>query len=80
MLWIPLNLRSPPVLNSNQHPASVGTIVRTHGMNNLLHPLDYTVRPKESCGDSPNKKNRMGLRLSAMYNLEPNSPARTRNG
>src|SRR5271165_227299 len=48
MLRIPLNPRGPPLLNSNQHPARIGTVVRTRGLNNLLHKLVrlYGASPK----------------------------------
>src|ERR1035437_818459 len=43
MLRIALNLRGPPVLDGDQHPASIRTVVRTSGMDDLLHRFDYTV-------------------------------------
>ena len=45
MLRITLNLCRTPVLHGDQDPASVGTIVRTRGMHDLLHgndSFDYT--------------------------------------
>jgi hypothetical protein len=36
MLRIALNFRSPPVLNRDQNPARIGTVVRTRGMDDLL--------------------------------------------
>src|SRR5437660_5188198 len=37
MLRIALNLRRPPILNGDQHTASIGAVVRTRGMDDLLH-------------------------------------------
>ena len=46
MLRISLNLRGTPVLHRDQHPASIGAIVRTRGMDDLasyLQSFDYKV-------------------------------------
>lgn len=56
MFRITLNLRRPPILHGNQHPASIGAIVRTHGMNDLLHPLDYTVPSKPTRASTRKQK------------------------
>jgi len=43
MLRIALNLSGSPVLDSYEHTASIGTVVRTRGMDNMLHDsFDYT--------------------------------------
>jgi len=51
MLRITLNLSGPPFLDSDQHAASVMTVVRTRGMDNLIHDsFDYTVVPERRAG------------------------------
>jgi hypothetical protein len=42
MSRITLNPRSTTVVNGNQNPASIRAIVRTSGMNGMLHYSDYT--------------------------------------
>jgi hypothetical protein len=37
MLRIALNARRESVLNRDEHPTSIGTIVRARGVDNLLH-------------------------------------------
>jgi ribonuclease HI len=37
MRWIALHFDGAAVVNRNQHPAGVGTVMRTGGMNNMLH-------------------------------------------
>ncbi len=47
MLWIALDFGGAPVFHRDQHTASIGTIMRTRGMDNLLHDsYDYTVLPE----------------------------------
>jgi hypothetical protein len=44
MVGVALNLRGSPIFDRDEHSASIGAIVRTRGMDNLLHDLfDYTV-------------------------------------
>ena len=46
MLRVTLNPGRSSILNCNQDPACVGTIVRTGSMDNALHiSFDYTVVP-----------------------------------
>ena len=37
MRRIALNLRGPPVFHRDQHPAGIGAVVRTGGMDDILH-------------------------------------------
>jgi hypothetical protein len=39
MLRITLNFRGPPILDCDQNPTRIGTVVRTSGMDDLLHDL-----------------------------------------
>ena len=44
MLRIALNFSGAPIFYRDQHPASIGTIVRTGGVDDVFMSHDYRVR------------------------------------
>src|SRR3984957_3193150 len=67
MLRIALNLGGPPVLHSDEQPGGIRTIVRTRGMDDLLHRFDYTLVITWA-GMNENRINRRGPRTGNPVN------------
>ena len=44
MFWVALDLRCSPILHRNQDSTGVRTVVRTGGMNDVLHTTDYKAK------------------------------------